>query len=827
MKKIALAFLFCTLTLTLAAQRPSQGGGGPAILGSIKGVLIDSVNNTPIEFATVVLTNEETGKQVDGGLTEPDGSFKLIEIPTGKYKLDISFLGYQSKEISGIETTPKEPDYDLGNIGIVSEGITLAEVEITGEAGVIENKIDKLVYNADKDATTTAGGSATDVLERVPLLSVDAEGNVSLRGSGNIQILINGKPSVIFNTDPANALRTLSADQIKSVEVITAPSAKYDGEGSAGIINIITKKSNLEGVTGSINASIGNRNNRTNGNISFARGRFGLSANMGGYFSWPVGTSASFYREDYLDSGETRLLEQESTGESVRGFFGGGLSAYYDFNAYNSINTSLNLRPRTRDNENFTESFFEDPSIDLIQNYERFSDSKSRNVGFDWTTDYTKKFKKKDQQFSIAYQFSGDISDQENRLDQFGDDESLNIQELNTNDGDNIEQTFQLDYAHPFTKDFKIETGGKYIIRDIISDFEATRLDPDLNEFVTINNRTDEFKYDQDVIAGYASATWNITDKYGLIAGVRYEHTSIAGDYKIDTTQFSNEYDNWIPSVIFSRKLNQFSNLRFSYSKRIQRPSLRFVNPYVDLSDPRDVTVGNPDLLPENTDQYEISYGTYIKGVVLNLSTFYRQTNDNIESYISVNDDGVSITTFQNIGTVKSFGFNAFSSFKLWKKLEMRGFFNFNTYDSEAEIEGESLSNQGVEFNTRLSGTLSLPGDIKVEASGYYSSPRQSLQGSRASWRSFSAGILKELWDKKATIGLRVFQPFSRDIIFDQESAGPDFYQFVESRTEIRSLQLSFGYRFGNLDGRRARQRRSNINNDDLKGDGGEENFGG
>ena len=246
----------------MEAQRPAWAGksSGPSITGKISGVLIDSVSQEPVEFATVVLINSKFGKEIDGTLTDEKGAFKLPDVKLGVYDLKFSFLGYQTNTIKGITLTPKKPDNKLGNVSFVGEGINLQEVEVVGEAAEIENRIDKMVYNAEKDITNI-GGDASEVLARVPMLAVDLDGRVSLRGSTNIQILINGKPSSMFSSDPGEALKAIPSDQIKTVEVITVPTAKYDGEGTGGIVNIITKKSSVQGVTGSINSTIGNRSN--------------------------------------------------------------------------------------------------------------------------------------------------------------------------------------------------------------------------------------------------------------------------------------------------------------------------------------------------------------------------------------------------------------------------------------------------------------------------------------------------------------------------------------------------------------------------------------
>ncbi|MBV6426756.1 MAG: Vitamin B12 transporter BtuB [Haliscomenobacter sp.] len=822
--------LFAFLSLNaLNAQRPEGAGGPPTgmpqagITGRISGTILDSNDNTPIEFATVVLIDEKTQQQRGGVVTDEKGQFKFPAVKLGKYQLQVSFIGYQSKQVTAIELTPKNPDYEAGKLQLVGEGIDLAAVEVKGEAGTYENRIDKLVYNAEKDVNTSIG-DATDVLQRVPMLAVDAEGNLSLRGSSQVQVLINGRPSGIFAANPADALRTIPADQIKSVEVITAPTARFDGEGSAGIVNIITKKKSAEGFTGSVGASVGTRSGNSNVSLNLVRGRFGLNFSGGGWFSYSRPSETTFVREDYIDN-QTRTLNQFSTGDG--NFFGprATLGANYDFNAFNSLSTSFSLRAFGRKQENTTASVFNDPINGVNQDYDRNSNSKSINGGFDWTTDFRRTFKKPEQELSFAIQINGDASLQENQVLQQGSDASLYRNEKNDNDGLNVETTLQADYVHPFSKAIKLETGAKAIVRKIESDFSYNIFDQVTGLYLTDFTRSDVLNYEQDVLAGYLSFNIALGKNYGMVIGSRYEHTTIDGDFNTNETTFNFDYDNLLPSIIFSRKLNQFSNLRVSFSQRIQRPSLRFINPYIPLEDPRDITVGNPQLLPETTNAYELGYNTFVKGVVFNASLFLRHTNDVIENYLEIDDLGTSITTYQNIGTNYTYGLDFFSSVNLKDKLNIRGGLNVANYYTEATINGTRLSNNGLQYRGNMNISYAFPKNLRVEVSGFYNSPRYSLQGYRASHTRSSIGIRKDFANKKASLGFVVDQPFRKNLKFPNRLEGPTFFQESNYTIAQRSFGLSFNYRFGQLDFTGARrERRSKINNSDLK-DGGDNSF--
>ncbi|MEZ5042002.1 MAG: TonB-dependent receptor [Saprospiraceae bacterium] len=828
MKKCLLfSLLGLGCSLSLIAQRPAWSGAasGPSITGKISGTLIDSITSNAVEFATIVLVNAKMGKEIDGTLTDEKGEFKLTEVKLGTYELRFSFLGYQTKTIKDITLTPEKPDVNLGDIFMLGEGVNLETVEVVGEAAVIENRIDKMVYNAEKDITNI-GGDASDVLARVPMLAVDMDGKVSLRGSSNIQILINGKPSTMFSSDPGEALKSIPADQIKTVEVITVPTARYDGEGTGGIVNIITKKSNIQGFTGSVNTSVGTRSNRSGLNVNLVKGRFGLNGGGNVSYSWPNPSYNSFFREDYIGQ-QVRTLTQNGSGKS--NYLGGGFNfgSFYDINAYNSINSSLNFRGRGGGNDGTTIANFDDPINNIYQDYTRTNDVSSLNGSFDWTSDYRKTYKGSEKEFSIAFQLSGNVSTSDNTLLQESPNTpELFLEEVNTNDGLNLEYTFQTDYIHPFGGKIKLETGAKAVIRRIDSDFQLEYFDQDQGLYLINGGRTDVFNYFQDVWAGYASFNFTLSEKYGLITGLRYEHTTISGEFDKFDAPFENQYDNFLPSFILNRKLGKFSNLRLSYTKRIQRPSLYYINPFVNRSDPRDISFGNPELLPENTDAYELGYNTFIKGVVFNASVYYRLTNDVIESLLDVDANGVSFTAYQNIGKRESIGINGFASATIKKIWTLRGGFDLLSYEGQGIVDGQRISRQAWQWKVNLSSTFKFNKGYTVQLFGFYNSPQQSLQGTRGTFSMFSMGFQKE-FTKRTSLGLNIFQPFNRTLKFPSALEGANFYQKSEREIVLRSIGVNFRHSFGKLDFKQPRQRRSRINNDDLKqgSDGNEGNM--
>jgi ferric enterobactin receptor len=828
MKKSILLILFLAFANFAYSQRPGGGGYGKVskITGKITGIVIDSASSEVLPFVSLVLKNTQTKKDVSGGITEDDGSFKLQDVPVGKYQLLLSFVGYKTKTIS-IEMSLKKPDVSLGNIILVSTTTTLDEVTVEGSRAIIESKIDRLIYNA-KDDVANAGGDAADVLRRAPLLNVDLEGNVSLRGSTNIQILINGKPSTILASSPADALKIIPADQIERVEVITSPSAKYDAEGTAGIVNIITKKKNAEGVAGNINLTAGNLSQRAVAGITAGRGRFGFNANGSVFYSLPRDGETSFLREDFIGS-QTRLLSENGINESGRLGFFATAGAYYDFNAFHSLSSNFRLRGFRSDRDGNFLTNYNDPINNVIQQYNRGNDSRSLRSGYEWSLDYTMKFpNQKDREMSLSYKIDGNVSESENDISQndlIGNDTNLFRDENNRNDGTNRESTIQLDYTHPVNKKMKLETGVRAVIRDINTDSKYFAKETAEDPYLFDVSQSNVLNYDQDVMAGYVSTNISFTKKLGLIAGVRYEHTEIAGFFEESSNSFANDYDNWLPSITLSQKIGKMNTLKFSFNQRIQRPSLRFINPFRDVSNNRNITQGNPDLEPELNSQYEVSYNTFLKGVLVNLSTYYRKTTDIIENILIIDNEGIATTTYQNVGENNSFGLNLFTSATLFKIWTLRGGFNLYTYDGSGQINGETVSRQAVIWNGNINSNLKLKKDWVIDLFGFYRAPRQTLQGTYPSFSLMSIGVRKQIWEKRASIGLRIVEPFFANKEFGSDLESELFRQSSLFSIPFRSVGINFSCKFGKLDYNK-RSRRSKIKNDDQKsGSDGQNQF--
>jgi outer membrane receptor protein involved in Fe transport len=828
--RVLLTCLIVFLSGSVLAQFPGMGGG-PSVKGKISGIITDADSGEPIPYATVTLFRKQTRppklpdsvtfepwKQIDGALTAEDGSFRLKDASVGTYRLDASFLGYEKQSFE-VETTGAKPDADLGTITLQTADEVMEGVTVTGQAETIENHVDKLVFNAENDASL-AGGDATDVLRKTPMLTVDMDGNVSLRGNSSVRLLINGKPSTLFSNNVGEALKSIPADEIKKVEVITVPGAKYEGEGSGGIVNIITKKTEIEGFKGTVNTRAGIRGAGGGLNLNLGAGRFGLNGNIFG--------NKGFYRdsENYLESraplpdGTIQVREQESFGKSRFDFLSGRVGAFYDFNAYNSLNTSISLRGFGNENDSrtFGDSYLLSNPNQIIDT-DRIGYTTSSNTSFDWSTDFRRTFEGSEREYSAAIQVSGTTADQDINFTQTSDIPIQEFVSLNANQSRNMEYTYQLDAVEPIGSWGKLEVGGKAVIRRLASDYEV-RIDGEIDP-----NQTNEFDYNQDVWAGYTSLKTKFNDKWSLVSGLRYEHTTIGFDFADDQPDPGNEYQTWLPSGILSYNFTPMTALKGSFTRRIQRPSLWFLNPFVRQNSPQSVSQGEPTLEPEITDQYELSFNTLVKQNPVNFSVFHSRTTDVIEGFTDVRtnyegfeNDTLYVSSFINAGSRNAWGYTAFTNVKLakWASVFLSTDGNYATIESPVR----NLKNSGFQFGGNIGFNFTLKGGWKIDAFTFYRSRRPNLQGQEPSYAWYNFGFQKEIFGEKGSIGLNAGNPFGRWQRFENTTDTPTLYQRSVYQFEQQDVRLTFRYSFGDMKFRQS-TRRSKINNTDAKDGGG------
>ncbi|GAA4398126.1 outer membrane beta-barrel family protein [Nibrella viscosa] len=815
-------------------QRPAVAIPGtanadqPRGTGKITGVIIDSTTRNPVEYASVALINPATNKPVDGTVCDDKGRFSLTKVADGEYRLLISFIGYRNQIIPNIKIDRRNDAVNLGNIILAQEVRTLQEVTVTGQAAMIEEKVDRLVYNAEKDVTTR-GGDATDVMRRVPMLSVDLDGNITLRGSQNVRVLINNKPSTIVASSVADALKQIPADMIKSVEVITSPSAKYDAEGSAGIINIITKKNTLQGATLNVDAGVGNRGSNLGLSGNLRTGKMGFSLSGFGRANYNIkGTFDN--TQTSIQNGVVTAITRQSAQTLNQFIFGTyNLGWDYDIDKSNTITASVRYGARNGLNTQFltTNSTI---GVTPTRTSYRDVDTKDLSGTIDVNVDYTRKLAKPQQEFSFLTQYS-----RNNRTNDFiaqllDNSQSIIGRERNDNSSFNQETTIQADYQSPLGKNQQLEFGGKGIFRQVQSDYQyliATGADGAFR--INPNRPNNALYYDQNVAATYLSYTFSTKNKYTFKVGGRYEYTMINADFRAEQPIDIPNYGNFVPSINISKSLKGGKTLRAAYNRRLQRPGIQFLNPNLNAANPQNVTIGNPYLEPELTDNVEASYSTNIKSVYLNLTGYGRRTNNSIESVRTTSEDGVITTTYQNIGRQEAYGVNLFGNATLFSKWQIGG--GTEIYYAYLTNNGNNpslrASNSGLIASARLFTSLQLKQGWGIQGFGFMRGPQVQLQGTQGGFTFYSLGVKKDFKNKKGSVGLAAENFLMNAFRIRNELSTPAFTQNSLTQLYNRGVRVNFSYRIGKMGfDQPVFRRRKSVNNDDVK-QGEDSNAGG
>lgn len=817
--------LFFTAVLLSSHFLFAQGREGS---GKISGSVTDRESGEPIEYATVALNDPESGSPLDGTVADDKGRFTLTRIADGKYNLVISFIGYEPHEIP-IEIVGGN-NINVGDIKLGVKAEILEAVTVEGQKVLIEERVDRTIYNAENDATTR-GGDATDVLKRVPLLSVDLDGNVSLRGNSNIRVLINNRPSTIAASSIADALKAIPAEDIKSVEVITSPSAKYDAEGSSGIINIITKKNVLEGAVLNINSGVGNRGSNLGLNGSLRRGKIGV--NLGGFGRAGYNVKGAFENQQYTVAPDNteRLTVQSADTKSNFMFGRYTLGLDYDINKNNFITSSVQfgLRNRDADQDNLLTRAFLDGT--LLSESMRFVNTLDKSNNIDVNLGYTHLYEKPQKEFSVLGQYSK--NDRTNNfINNILDlsDGSIAERFKNDNESFNEEITLQADYQSPMGTNQMVEFGAKTILRNVSSDYKyytATGAD---GPFIpsTDENLTNVFNYQQSIAAAYLSYTFNFLTDYSLKAGGRYEYTTIDANFQDEQKVEIPSYGVFVPSVNFSRKLKNGNMVKLAYNRRIQRPSIRFLNPNIESSNPLNISVGNPSLDPEYTNNYELSYSTFIKGSMLNFSGFYRNTNNAIQSVREVVGENVIRTTYQNIGREDAYGISMFANVNLGSKFSLNGGTDiyYAVLDNNVPDPLYNASNEGWVASYRLFGNYNFAKNWGLQFFGFYRGNSVQLQGSQGGFGIYNLAIKRDFADSRGSIGFGAENFFTPEFKMKSSLVSPVLRQNSVNTMRNMGFRINFSYRIGKLGNDQGQSRRSrrSISNDDLKsgGDGPE-----
>ena len=795
--------LFVTLIFTTLHIKAQTNN---AAKGKITGKIVDAVSKQPVDYATVSLFKQGAASPFNGISTDPKGNFSLDNIAAGDYRLTVDFLGYKKHITEHVIITAGNTSA-LGTILLESIQNQLTGVTITAKAPVIENKIDKMVYNAQNDLTAQSG-AAIDVLKKVPQVTVDIDGNVELQGNANIRFLINGKPSSIFGASLADALQAIPGSQIKSIEVITSPGAKYDAAGTGGIINIILKDSKVQGINGSVSLTAGTRQENGSFNLNARKGNVGVNAFFSGNAQLNTTVLNTNDRSSTDGNGNITRLFQKGGSDSKRSGYQSGLSLNWSITPKDELTAAIGFDHFGNHNNGLTsqEESARSGADTLISDLLslRNADSKFTAYSTDYSLDYKKNFKKEGQELDVL--FTSSYS--KNTANYFQTQDYLNDPRETTgirgnNPGNDRETNISIDYTHPITKTFTIEGGAKAVIENLTN----TTVTDTLLSGAYVNNadQTYGFNYKRNIYAGYLSVSASLFNNFlDVKAGLRSEYTTTKSNL---AGVLIPGYNTLAPSAVISHKLSPTQSIKLSYSYRIERPDYGEINPFYNISDPKNISTGNPNLKPEKSNNFELGYNkSFDGGANLSIGGFYRHNTDDIQQFttryelLTINGKdytNVLLNQRANLGTQATLGGNIFASVPVTSKLNLRT----NIFLAQRSNKAPGIDSvKAFQYRVNLNASYQFPANFMAEAFGNYNSSSRTLQGTRPQFFFYTMAVRKQFWDKKASIGLVANNAFSRYINQVSTTKGPGFNQESIRQLPFRSFGITLSYKFGKLE---------------------------
>jgi len=824
--KFLLVIVLLSFNFNIMAQRPGGGQGRdmPKI-GVLSGTVSDDQGN-PIEYATVSLFSLRDSKLVTGGITDVKGNFRIKEIKLGAYKVKIKFIGFNTKEIKAVYLMPKGRgkgqgvEQNIGDITLEGSSVEIDDVNVIADKSHVQYKIDKKIVNVSQDVNA-AGGTAVDVLENTPAVNVDIDGNVELRGSTNFTVLVDGKPTVLESDE---VLQQIPASSIENIEIITNPSAKYDPDGAAGIINVIMKKQKKLGFNGIVNLSVGTKDKyRGDANFSYKTGKFNITAGFDYRDEMRYGTGSQDRRTDYAyDADIDTSFYLNYAGDRNMNIFGygfkGGVDYYINDNNTISISGKYGEREFKRNLNSFYEAWSDPTNIEEF--YVRSSDVGYLGTSYSLNVNYNLKFKDPNKKLDALLYYSNwdgkRIDDQTKYFTDANKNKLDTETELRKSDLINprSQYRYQLDFVSPVGAEGMFEAGlqGRYEIKT--ADYQYSDYDEGSSTWVDDTekmNKSDFYRNIQAAYSTFANAIWGFNYKFGL----RAEYT----DRLLDEYTSGNEYSvnrfDIFPSAYLTRELNKKQQVQMSYSRRINRPRNRSLNPFPNYADPLNVRLGNPALEPEYVDSYELNFQNRFKKSFVAFEAYYRRTNNLMSRVNKLGDDNVLYRTYENLNYDNAAGveLSANLTFNNWWKLN--GSATAYYYSLVGELDGVDVSNESYNWNLRLNNTFSFKTNTRIQLTAFYTAPSITAQGKRAEFYFINAAVRQDLFKKKMTITAQIRDVFGT-MAHSFESETANFYTNSEFTREGQVFTLSLTYRINNYKEKREKGRNGNGDSEEM-----------
>jgi|WetSurMetagenome_2_1015567.scaffolds.fasta_scaffold03664_5 outer membrane receptor protein involved in Fe transport len=764
----------------------------PNVQGKVNGKVFDKELNSPLESVTIQLFRMKDSSLVTGAITNSKGEFSL-DTKGGKFKLVASYVGYNTVVVNGIMITPENKEITIETIKLESGSTTISQIDVTAERSYFEAGIDKKIYNIEKDLMSQ-NGTALDALKNIPSVTVDIDGNVSMRGSGNLKVLVNGRPSN-YAGDIASLLEQIPANTIQSIEIITNPSSKYDPEGTAGIINIVLKQEQESGYFGSINSGTGTGDKyNISTNLGIRKGLFNFTGNYG-LRSFRMGGFGNSLRENFIND-TTSFLSQSSTSSNKMLSHIGGLGVEFDMTKKITLGLSGNYNWRTRDRNEISNSSNLDFNQSPTYVYDRNNNDNETGNGYELTFNYRMKFDKPKEELTGTASYS-----------YRGEDENLAINQYNRlpYSPDYLENDYsvdkdyhgllQFDYVNPFNENSKLEFGYKGTYTKMNSDFRADIFDN--IQQIWINNPfvTDNFVYKSMIHAFYGTYGAKF-GSFSFQAGLRAEQSFTTADQITQNKTFENNYFSLFPSIYLTQTITKNQDIQLSYSRRINRPRSFFLNPFVDYSDPQNLRAGNPELNPEYINSFELGYLKYFNSFSLTSSIFYKLTNDVINRITTLSDSNVTMTTFKNLSKASSYGLEFIASGQLLNWWFLNGNFSYYRTIVQGDYGAGELDNSNYTWSARLNTTLSFPNLFDMQIAYNYNGKMVSAQGTTDPFQSFDIALKRDFFNRKLTVGFRISDLFN-SFKFNSTSVGTGFDMTSTRKRDSRIAFLTLTYKFG------------------------------
>lgn len=783
---------------------------------TISGQVVDSVSSQSVPCATIRISSYDApDKAVALFACDIDGYFSTILPKNGDYYLHISSIGY-----SPLEKVVALEDGSILSFQMQENSTALGEVTVTAQRPLIKVDSDKIVYNIQDDSDSKVSNTL-DMLRKVPMVTVDGDDNIQLKGSGQFKIYLDGRPSGLLSSNPSDVLKSIPASSIKEIEVITDPGAKYDAEGVSGIINIITIKHTIDGYSSAITAEANTANTYGLGTfLSLKTGKFGMTLNY----------SYENEREPDSDIESTRimthddvnhLLTQSGTQYEKEYSHRGSLEGSFEIDSLNLITIDANLYRKNQHEFTDMKVALYDIAHNPIYSYSRHNENKPVMGSVEINANYQHETQLIGEVLTASYRFTNDPNDDENLLNITNSINYNNTSLWDTNKAKTNEHTFQLDYLRPFSN-HEVEVGAKYILRQTDSEIHHQLFDQQTNQWYEDLDNSVDFNHTQHIYSAYLGGNFK-WGNFGLKTGLRAEGTSLSIKYKNDSDRnFNSNFVDVVPNIVTSYAISASQQLRLGYNMRIQRAGIDHLNPYVDESDPLNISYGNPNLKSEKSHSVNLNYSLYTSTFNLNASLSYMFVNNSIEQYtfISPENDMVSVSTYGNIGKRSYTGLFLYLNWTpvSWFRFYMNGSVDYTQLKSPQN----NLSNNGWSGRVFAGTQFGLPFDSRIGLNVGYMLPTISLQGERGDFLTHTISLSKDFMQKKLSVSLYCKSPLCRTWEMTTTTYNKSFVLHETEYKVMREFGLTLSYRFGNLSGSTKKIKRGIVNDDIIESEDSE-----